>query len=83
MISVTVDLAVCPHDADMQRLIALLLGPLVMAGLVYGFGFLAVPVCFALALSTLVFSNGPGNEESVRRVGPQGVGELSTFMGGL
>lgn len=67
----------------MLKLIALLLGPVAMAALVYGFGFVAVLVCFALALATLVFSNEPGDEESIRFAAVQGAGEPSTFMGGL
>lgn len=70
----------------MHKLIALLLGPVAMAALVYGFGFVAIPVCFALALGTLLFSNGPADEESVRFAAAHGrdrTGEPSTFMGAL
>lgn len=67
----------------MHKLIALLLGPVAMAALVYTFGFIAILVCFALALATLVFSNAPGDEESIRFAAAEGAGEPSTFMGGL
>jgi hypothetical protein len=70
----------------MYKLIALLLGPVAMAALVYSFGFVSILVCFALALGTLIFSNGPGDEESLRFAAAEGAaarGEPSTFMGGL
>jgi len=67
----------------MYKLIALLLGPLAMAALVYSFGFVSILVCFALALATLVFSSGPGDEEAARFAAAEGAGEPSTFMGGL
>ena len=67
----------------MHKLIAILLGPLAMAALIYSFGFVAMLVCFALALATLVFSNAPGDEESMRFAAAEGAGEPSTFMGAL
>lgn len=70
----------------MYKLIALLLGPLAMAALVYSFGFVSIAVCFALALGTLIFSNGPADEESRRFAAAEGAGnfgEPSTFIGGL
>ncbi|MGJ7491376.1 hypothetical protein [Variovorax sp. ZT4R33] len=70
----------------MYKLVALLLGPVAMAVMVYSFGFLSIPVCFALALGTLLFSNGPADEESVRFAAAQRrdrAGEPSSFMGAL
>lgn len=70
----------------MYKLIALLLGPVAMAVLVYSFGFISIPMCFALALGTLLFSNGPADEEAVRFATAQGrerAGEPSSFMGVL
>lgn len=54
-----------------------------MAALVYSFGFVAILVCFALALATIVFSSEPGDEESMRFAAAQAAGEPTTFMGGL
>ena len=67
----------------MYKLIALVLSPLAMAALVYSFGFVSIFVCFGLALATLVFSNGPGDEESARFAAAEGAGEPTTSMGGL
>ncbi|MDB5827513.1 MAG: hypothetical protein JWQ73_1733 [Variovorax sp.] len=54
--------ASAPDDSSMYRRIALLLSPLVMAGLVYSFGFMAVVVCLALVFATLLFSTGDNNQ---------------------
>lgn len=70
----------------MHRLIALFMGPLAMAALVYSFGFVSILVCFALALATLVFSNGPADDASARLAmahEPGTAGEPTTFMGAL
>jgi hypothetical protein len=67
----------------MHKLIALLLGPVAMAALVYSFGFVSMLVCFALVLATILFSSEPGDEESIRFAAAQAAGEPTTFMGGL
>jgi hypothetical protein len=48
--------------------------------MVYGFGFISVLVCFALALGTLLFSTGDSNGANSGE-SAKGVAEPSTFMG--
>ena len=69
-------------DRWMYRRIALLLSPVVMAGLVYSFGFAAIAVCMALVFATLLFSTGV-NQSPVAFDGPSDLGSPTTLMGGF
>ena len=66
----------------MYRRIALLLSPLVMAGLVYSFGFMAIAVCMGLVFATLLFSTGD-NYQPVLSDESAGFGATTTMMGGF
>ncbi len=66
----------------MYRRIALLLSPLVMAGLVYSFGFMAIAVCMGLVFATLLFSTGD-NYQPVASDKSVGFGAPTTMMGGF
>lgn len=66
----------------MYRRIALFLSPVVMAGLVYSFGFIAIGVCMALVFATLLFSTGH-HKERVALPGSADLGSPTTMMGGF
>jgi hypothetical protein len=69
-------------DPRMYRRLALLLSPVVMAGLVYSFGFAAIAVCMALVFATLLFSTGV-NKSSIAFDGSSDLGSPTTLMGGF
>lgn len=46
------------HDVSMLRAFIFLLSPVVTAGLIYWFGWMALAGCLALVLCTLLFSSG-------------------------
>ena len=66
----------------MYRRIALLLSPLVMAGLVYSFGFIAIAVCMGLVFATLLFSTGDNNQVAANNKSVE-FGGPTTLMGGF
>lgn len=71
-----------PDDWPMYRRIALLLSPLVMAGLVYSFGFAAIAVCMGLVFATLLLSTGDNNQP-VAFDSSVDLGCPTTLMGGF
>lgn len=67
----------------MYRIVALVLSPFVMGGLFYAFGVVAVLLCFAALLATVIFSSGPDEEHAQHFASTEGLGDASTYMGGL
>lgn len=69
-------------DSPMYRRLALLLSPLVMAGLVYSFGFMAIAVCMGLVFATLLFSTSDNNQPVAQDKAVE-FGGPTTLMGGF
>lgn len=67
----------------MFRVVALLLSALTAVGLFYAFGILALLLCFAALIASVLFSSGPDEEQAQRVASGEGFSQYSTFMGGL
>jgi hypothetical protein len=67
----------------MFRVVALLLSALTAVGLFYAFGILALLLCFAAMIASVLFSSGPDEEQAQRVASSEGFSQYSTFMGGL
>jgi hypothetical protein len=70
----------------MTKVLILLVGIAMTWGLVASFGWVAIAVCFVLALATLIFSTGEDEVEIVRSRTDRHVqylAEASTSMGSL
>ena len=70
----------------MTKILILLVGLAMTWALVANFGIVALAVCFALSLGTLLFSTEPGDDELVNHnFQPRDnmFASPSTFMGGL